>query len=444
MKKNYSFFATLILSLVSLPALALPLPGEAETIQALDYVIEAADCEPRYYGGQTTTICDISPALQQAIHECENRTDINNLTGDLRCEINVRPGLYYMGAQVDVCGTIAIDFNDSKIMTGAGVSPFLFRGYGDCLSRDRPTAGTSSLENFLLRRLVPSDTATTTAVEIHAPIRMRKFSILGYTRGIVLTANGDTDQPQEQRALANSWIISDGAVQSSGQTGIYINGPDVNVGLLERVGATSNCKQGTQLSLDFGLPCADIYDGSFLGVSLVAVSAGYAKDTTTNQVFPGIYLGDSNNNRSVCLGCYIESGYGNGVFGSSNANVLGGIGSWSGGGNRLEGNRISGLVSTGQDGLAEIKLGSLTGGGALSIVPLNDPGSYPLRLKWEPIGANFLFNVGNVSGGHALRIGGKTTSNLNLGLGSLILRPLNNAPVLINNTANQATRQSYP
>jgi len=442
MKILYFVLILLSLSFASLPAFALP--GEVSTIQALDFVNEPVDCLPRYYGGQTTTICDISPALQEAIFECEARTTLNNLTGDLRCEINVRPGLYLMGSRVDVCGTIAIDFNDSKIMTAAGVSPFLFRGYGDCLDQGRPSAGTSSLENFLMRRLVPSDTSSTTAVEIHAPIRMRKFSILGYTRGIVLTANGDTSLPPAQRALANSWIISDGAVQSSGHSGIYVDGPDVNVGLLERVGSTSNCKQGTQLSIDLGLPCADVFDGSFLGITLVVVSTGYAKDTTTNQVFPGIHLGDSNNNRSVCLGCYIESGYGNGVFGSSNANVLGGIGGWTGGGNRLEGNRISGLVSTGQDGLAEIKLGSLTGGGALSIVPLNDPGSYPLRLKWEPSGANFLFNVGNVSGGHALRIGGKATSNLNLGLGSLILRPLNNAPVLINNTANQVSRQAYP
>ncbi|NJN94486.1 MAG: hypothetical protein HC875_10530 [Anaerolineales bacterium] len=442
MKILYFVLIFLALSLSAIPVFALP--GEAETIQALDYVNEITDCSPRYYGGQYHNLCDISPALQQSIYECEARTQTSNLTGDLRCEINVRPGLYFMGSRVDICGAVAIDLNDSKLMTGAGVSPFLFNGYGLCLAQSRPSAGTSSIENFLLRRMVPSDTSSVTAVEIHAPIRMRRFSILGYTRGVVLTANGSPSLP-EDRSLANSWIIQDGSIQSSGHSGIYIDGPDVNVGLLERVGSTSNCKQGTQMSLDLGLPCADVFDGSFLGITLVAVSTGYAKDTQTNEVFPGFVLGDSNNNRSVLLGGYIESGYGNGVFGSSNANVLGGIGGWTGAGNRLEGNRMSGLVLKGQDGLAEVKMGSLTGGGALSIVPLGDAGSYPLRLKWDVASSNFQFNVGNVSGGNAIHIGGKATSNLGLGLGSLILRPIGGSvPVIINNTSQQVSRQAYP
>src|SRR5690606_487787 len=149
----------------------------------------------------------------------------------------------------------------------------------------------------------------------------------------------------------------------------------------------------------------------------------------------------SANSRSVCLGCYIEGGYGGGIA-AGTTNVVGGIGSWSGGGNRLEGNRISGLEAFGSDGLVSVKLGSLTGGGALTLTPLNDSGSYPLRSKYVPASSLFLVDGGHAGVAQVLGIGGKHPSPT-LGPGGFWLRPNAARPnVYINTTGNVVTEQA--
>jgi hypothetical protein len=409
------------------------LPYEAPIYQLRDYVNETTDCVQRgSYGGQTPVLCDIAPALQAAIDECE--ASVSSWAGDqdVPCRIEGMPGLFYWGSKVTVCHTIDIDLKSAKIMTADAVSPIEFRGFGECLADNRPSAGASRLANAMFRRYSTATPATVIAIEVHAPVKIEKVSILGYTQGILVYANAATTQPLVSRANANGWRLQDVTVQASLHAGVWVDGPDTNVGLSLRTGATSNCKQGSSLEGTLGT-CADIFDGSYLGSTWIASATGYAKDTTTNAVFPGLVMGDSANSRSVCVGCYVESGYGGGVV-ALHANAVGGIGSWEGDGNVLQGHRISGLEAVGADGLVSVQLGLLTGGGALTLTPVGQSGTYPLRFKYDVDSTNYLLNVGNVNYAHALSIGAKASSNGSLGLGSLVLRPSTVAvDVLLNN-----------
>lgn len=432
-KANASLLTSLIFLLSTPPAMALPY--EAPIYQIRDYVNETTDCVQRAsYGGQTPVLCDIAPALQAAIADCE--ASVSSWAGDqdVPCRIEGMPGLFYWGSKVTVCHTIDIDLKGAKVMTADAISPIEFRGFGECQVDNRPSAGASRLANAMFRRYSVATPATVIAVEVHAPVKIERVSILGYTQGILVYANAATTQPLISRANANGWRLQDVTVQSSLHAGVWINGPDTNVGLSLRTGATSNCKQGSSLEATLGT-CADIFDGSYLGSTWIASATGYAKDTSTNAVFPGLVMGDSANSRSVCVGCYVESGYGGGVV-AVHANVVAGIGNWTGDGNVLQGHRISGLEAVGADGLVSVQLGVLTGGGALTLTPIGQSGTYPLRFKYDVGTTNFLLNVGNVNYAHALSIGAKATSNGSLGLGSLVLRPSTVATdVLLNNSS---------
>lgn len=417
------------------------LPYQLPSYDAADFIVESTDCVARArYGGQNPVLCDVSPALRLALAECE--ADLSNWVGDvdIPCEIEVPRGLWYMASEVTVCNTVSIDFNGSKVFSQADVTPIRFLGFQACKDAGRRTAGVSSLSNLYLRPYTASSTVTLEAgIEIHAPVRLSNIKMFDYDIGVEITANA-TDTVVNRRANANGWRMDSVTVQRSNFRGIYVDGPDVNVGVATRVGATSSCRKASALVAEG--QCADIFDGSFLGCTWIASSTGYAQDIVTSSVFPGFVLGDSANSRSVCLGCYIEGGYGGGIA-AGTTNVLGGIGSWTGGGNRLEGNRISGLEAIGQDGLISVKLGSLTGGGALTLTPLGDSGAYPLRFKYSAANASFFADIGNLGIGQVLRIGAKNTTPT-LGLGGLMLRPNNTLPNVYLNTTGYIVPRQVP
>lgn len=416
------------------------LPGEKPVYRLSDYVQEATDCAKRgSYGGQNRVLCDLAEPLKRALADCF--ASVSTWTGDadVQCEIEGPSGLFYWASSVDLCHGGRLDLGSAKIFSAIGVTPIVGPGFQAC--RDRGLkSGKWEIANATMR---PYGTATSTVVtrglDLKGPHRVRNVTLHDYVQGIRIVANAEAE-PAAARANANNWALELVQIQGAKHAGIWIDGPDTNVGFALKIGVTSSCKRASEWP-ELGA-CADIHDGSFLGCTWVATATGYAKDEITGVVYPGIILGDSGNSRSVCVGCYIEGGYGGGLA-AGTTNVVGGIGSWSGGGNRLEGNRISGLEAFGSDGLASLKLGSLTGGGALTITPLNDPGSYPLRLKYVPASSSFVVDVANIGSAQVLRIGAKSTTPT-LGLGGLLIRPNAALPNVFLNTTGYILQRQVP
>lgn len=416
-----------------------PLPGEKPVFHVADLIDQSADCAQRgSYGGQNRVLCDLAPALNRALAACY--ASVSSWAGDrdVPCEIDVPGGLFYLGSTVEFCHGGRVDFGSAKIFTAPGVTAIRGLGFQACRNAGRE-AGVWTFENVGMLRPYGAAPVTPYAFgfDLRAPHRLRNVRMIGYTQGVRITANA-TATTAAQRANANGWSLDQVVIQGSEHAGVWVDGPDVNVGVGQRVGVTSSCGSVSVLAA-LG-PCADIYDGSFLGSTWIAAATGYAQDAATNAVYPGIVLGDSANSRSVCLGCYIEGGYGGGQV-AATANVLGGIGGWSGPGNRLEGNRISGLEAVGLEGTLSVKLGALTGGGALTLTPIGDSGSYPLRFKYDAARAVIFADVGNASAARVLDVGAKNTTP-NLGLGGLMLRRNNSLPnVFLNSTGYVVQRQ---
>lgn len=417
------------------------LPGEAATLHVSELVDQALDCKVRPYGGQSRTLCDLAPATRRALAACELRVTAWAGDRNVPCQVEIPTGLYFWGSTVEVCHTVHLNFHGAKLLTAAGVTPIRLLGFGACQAAGRPNAGPSRVVDVLMQPFSATGTvARAYGIEAAAPLRAERVHILGgFTQGIRIVANA-TAEPPSARANANGWSLLNVVVQGSLHAGVWVDGPDTNVGSGVRVGSTSNCGRAANLA-SMG-PCADIMDGSFLGCTWSSASTGYAEDDITKAVYPGIILGDSANSRSVCLGCYIEGGYGGGQA-AAVTNVLGGIGGWVGPGNRLEGNRISGLESVGSDGLVSIKLGSLTGGGALTLTPIGDSGSYPLRFKYVLSSSSFVADVGNLGAAQVLRIGAKAATP-SLGLGGLLLRPNASMPNVFINTTGQIVQRQTP
>lgn len=418
-----------------------PLPGEKPVFHLADLIDQSADCAQRgSYGGQNRVLCDLAPALNRALTACY--ASVSSWTGDadVQCQIEGPSGLFYFGSTVELCHGGKLSLGSAKIFSAPGVTPIVGPGFQACRDRGQ-TSGIWTIQDIGTMRPygVSPPGVIVRGFDLKGPHRLRNIRLHNYTQGIRITANA-TATTTAQRANANGWSLDHVVIQGSEHAGIWIDGPDVNVGLAIRVGVTSSCGSASLLTA-LG-PCADIYDGSFLGSTWIAASTGYAQDDTTNAVYPGIVLGDSANSRSVCLGCYIEGGYGGGQV-AATANVLGGIGGWTGPGNRLEGNRISGLESVGSDGLISVKLGALTGGGALTLTPIGDSGSYPLRFKYSAAQAAFYADVGNLGTARVLDIGAKSTTP-NLGLGGLMLRRNNSLPNVYLNTTGYVVQRQVP
>ncbi len=417
------------------------LHSQEKPVYQLADLIEPSDCAQRgSYGGQNRVLCDLAPALNRALAACY--ASVSTWTGDadVQCQIEGPSGLFYFGSTVELCHGGKLSLGSAKIFSAPGVTPIVGPGFQAC--RDRGlTSGIWTIQDIGTMRpySVTPPGVIVRGFDLKGPHRLRNIRLHNYTQGIRITANA-TSTTTAQRANANGWVLEQIGIQGSEHAGIWIDGPDVNVGVATRVGVTSSC--GSASLLGHLGPCADIYDGSFLGCTWIAASTGYAEDAITGTVYPGIVLGDSANSRSVCLGCYIESGYGGGQA-AAVTNVLGGIGGWTGPGNRLEGNRISALESVGSDGTMSVKLGSLTGGGALTLTPIGDSGSYPLRFKYSTTNAAFFADVGNIGGAQVLRIGAKNTTPT-LGLGGLMLRPNNSLPNVFYNTTGYIVPRQTP
>lgn len=396
------------------------LPGETPAFDVAAFVDVEADCPVRRYGGRNVALCDLSPAARRALEACYARVSTWAGDRDLPCRLDLPSGTFFAGETIEACHEAHINGPETKLLTAAGRTGVRFLGFGACLASGRPKgAGGSLVGVTLLPFSVTPTTARAYGVEAEAPVVLEDLTISGYTQGIRISAGAKRSPPSN----ANRWRIVGGRVSGSLHAGISIDGPDTNVGVAIQPSSTGNCLRAADLA-SLGA-CAQTVDGSLLGSTWIAASAAYAE--RVEPIATSFILGDSENSRSVCVGCYSEDpSIG---IAESNVNVIAGKSVWSSANapSIYQGQRMTALSLLGADGLAELRLGTLSGGGALTLLPVGQPSSpaaekpRELRLKYEVSGGFWRLDVGNSNAAVPLRIGAK--QNALGGLGSLILRP---------------------
>ena len=154
-----------------------------------------------------------------------------------------------------------------------------------------PTSG--GADGSIIRGLsiVRGNGSYTTIDDISHGIRMRARAsiencyISGFAgNGIhIIAQSGGTD---ESEGNANNWEVSNTRCQNC-RDGVFVDGPDVNVGMAFHLDCSSNARYG-------------IYDSSFLGCNW------FGCHCNGNGVLD--ILQDSNNAKSVFIGQYVESG----------------------------------------------------------------------------------------------------------------------------------------
>lgn len=405
-----------------LAALAMAaLPGETSALNLASFVDAEVDCPIRRYGGRDVPMCDLAPGAKRALAACYARVSTWAGDRDIPCRLTIPSGgPYYLGETIEVCHSVQIDARGAKILTAPGVTAFRFLGFAACQASGRPKAGASSLDGVTL--LPVSATATTArayGVEAEAPVVLEDLVINGYTQGVRISAGAN----RAPASNANRWRIVGARIGGSLHAGIWVDGPDTNVGVAIQTSATGNCLQAAALSA-LG-PCAETVDGSFLGSTWIASSTAYAEALPAQPT--SFLLGDSANSRSVCVGCYAEDPA-VGLAGT-NTNVIAGKSAWSATNapSVYQGARITALSLLGADGLAELRLGTLSGGGALTLAPVGQPSTpaadkpRELRFKYEVSTKSWRLDIGNSNAAVAARIG--AAQNALGGLGGFVLRP---------------------
>lgn len=413
------------------------LPGERTDIDVAALVNEAEECKSQSYGGHTFVGCDIAPAMERAVSLCRSQLDVYD-TASMPCNYDVPLGLWFWTKKVDVCAG-RINFHGSRVRTSF-ITPIRFPGHGYCQSigwpQGSPDVGISDVDLEPLGS-IPVGTLVY-GLEVSKPARIDRVKVRRFTQGIRIIGWADAPIPAE-KSNANGFHLTDVSIAESQHTGIWIDGPDTNVGLIERSRVTRSCDDAVELAA-LGA-CADIVDGSFLGITLIATNTGYAQDHyPLGPVYPGYILGDSANSRSVCVGCYAEGGYENSVA-AENTNVLGGIAAWDGTGGVIQGYQMQSLEITNGDNTAKVSFGkkATSAGTAMMITPIGfSIVTQPLRFKMNAATNSMLIDVANLGTAQALRIG--MNANAVGGAGGLYLRPNNTLPSVYLNTTSRSVQ----
>lgn len=412
---------------------------------------DGPDCVQRAnYGGLSEVLCDLAPALKRAVAECEAMTKHPNgvayaLDANVGCNIVVPQGVFYWGSTVELCHNGTLKFGEAMIRSEPGVTQLRTLRYGECLTegRPQPTSGWTIDGGQLRVYGVTTVAAPAFAIDVQHTTRIVGTHIHGFTQAIHIYANGATSQPLEDRALANLTRIENVMIESSHHAGIWFDGPDANAGTVIATSITGSCQQHAALEATLG-PCADAYDGSFLGNYWMGVH------TSNLAGKPGFILGDSASSHAVAIAPYTE---GVGVVNTcqGQANVVGGIGGFTGPCAVYQGKLMNGLELVGGGGKAKIRMGDLSPivGSAFTIYPVAQvagaPFQYPLSLNYSTSGsgatasAKYTLNVSGVAAGNVADIGANTNA-LN-GLGGMVLRPGTSANVYLNNSGYITQRQ---
>ena len=366
-----------------------------------DYIDVERDC-------LNGTRCDLSPGFDQALAECRALPQEAFVADG--CRFEVPRGLFRLTRPLELCRRHIIEGRGNSLRgpqtviqaTGTAVH---MRGSGFCSGANLGNGGGTRLAHLALYGPVERTGPPTYGVFMERTGYIDHVEIRGFTVGVRI----DADVTREPPSNSNIFRLHGVDVNGSAFAAIWSSGGDSNAGMISASSFASSCVHGTAFSAQFGVPCANVIDRSFLGNTYVGIHTATARDRDTTERFPGFdFTGLSQ--RNVCLGCYAESDQLTNIV-SVNSNAIGGLSGWTGDGQWLQGRRMNTLELTNTPDRAEetatrLMLGEAAGpdGGVMRAFTGDAPS--PLSLQWDERTGSWRYDIGHLDAAVALRIFG--------------------------------------
>lgn len=244
----------------------------------------------RWFGAKPDNATDAYPAFVAALAAASDG-DAGQYTGSkevvfegdyyLSSTLEIKQTLILSGAGIGQAGGVSSKLRFASDITGIIVHRYNTIGTG--VQSPSTTGGDGSiLRNFAIVGAGTSGHGIW--LRARATIEQVNISAFGGNGlNIVATAGGGG----AVEGNANNFVANMMRIINCGGHGVFVDGADVNAGVMTNIDASSNDGWG-------------IFDSSFLGNTYVACHAA------TNTL--GAYKTDNANARNVLLGCYAESG----------------------------------------------------------------------------------------------------------------------------------------
>jgi hypothetical protein len=280
----------------------------------------------------------------------------------------------------------------TRLHVVTGTTAFEFARGPRCPKKS-PGAGRSLIEGLSIQSPgVVTSTIPTFGIKVLARMNIEHVETVGFVQGIRIDGHAVS-----QGTNANAWRMTSIHVKNAQHAGVYIDGPDVNVGLTLGAEVYANCSRANRWEATLG-PCAGYFDSSFLGSVHVAVLGDLQIDRDTGKAHPAHWFeGDSQ--FSECYGCYNEGSIPSKI--SQNTMVIGGLINIDGEGLRFGGTVMSGLeVKNHRDPAnpVSVRLGTRTSlGTGLEVRTDARTGNNILRFKYEPSRKAWRLDINNLN-----------------------------------------------
>lgn len=257
-----------------------------------------------------TSTYDCLAAMDAAIDSVTTNVSTNNAGGP---RVYCPPGIYRFSDRIQLKKTVIIEGAGAG-QAGASATVFAFDADKDGVvvhryntidsTTESPTTtggDASILRNLELRGVNGSTSGDGIWLRARASIEQVRIVYFGrYGIRVEATAGGSASR----EGNANNFSIQNVRISNCGSDGLFIDGADVNAGLILKLDSSSNGGWG-------------VNDSSFLGNTYIGCH------TAANTA--GSYKTDNQNARNVFIGCYSEGGQGSGASIVTPTVVLGGL-----------------------------------------------------------------------------------------------------------------------
>lgn len=351
---------------------------------------------------------DITSTLQSRVHGCYGDAS--------QCVIAIGPGTCYIDEVIELCPGVEIEgFSEqhTHLDVAEGTTAFHVLPYEQCQTEGNPWVGRVRLEKLTIDGTRSSSISYGLHAENH--FRADRLQIYDFTQGVRIVS--DVNLPVAGNA--NMFRMEEVYVARMDHSGFYLDGGDVNAGLLSQISVDSRvCENPSPFLSDLG-PCHGIDDDGFLGNVYIATHVADVK----NGGLP--YNMTNWNARHALVGAYAETNQPPGYL-SPTSLALGGLALWGGPGTWIQGNNVNSLRFINDldpTNVVRLELGEVGGTSGTFMAMRSDalnPG-WPLRWKVDPAQGVYYTDVAGLGVNNAItRIVG--VSNHSYSLGSFLLR----------------------
>lgn len=367
------------------------------------------------------------------------------------CTIELTCGYTYtIKTTIDGCTPMrltgcAVNDTGSEIATNAaGVTGIHLRYREQCPDATIYAHGKWEIDHIRLTGVV-NGVDYSAGIRADVPFHAHDMYIEKFTQGIRIVDSVDYTPPSN----CNLWRMENVRIEMCEHAGMFLQGGDSNAGLANAVNTSQNCRnaavwnEALKPSVCVSTPsdptcaatyaCAGVLDHSFLGNTYTAMHAATNRDITPNpDVYYPAFVFANTTSRSVCVGCYSESGQPPSWV-SVYSNVLGGIAPWVGDGSIIRGgnfNRIAVVNDSDANNSVTVKMGNSEGSGVIMHVDPASSSVYPLRLKLTTSTKLYSADLANLSAYGLFRVVGYTGAALG-SVASVDLRPAQDANKLM-------------